>query len=922
MNHTDTPSTAPRPKPWNRTAHFISGMVMVLFGPAVSASVVAWLCWLAGFQHRSIFFWIPISPVLYFVWLNVLLLFYDAETTLLAPFFKRPRRYHELEDARNDRQFMIAIGLYSRGIMLTSLPLMSLLILLPGFGRLILRAYSTRLFLGKNSPVGGFISDPDLTTIGSDVVFGYFCKITAHSLIRSADGFLVYQTAPIELGDGCTIGGSSLVEMGAKIGAHSLIEHGSRVAPFTIVPAGEVWGGNPAVFRRKREDGLHASKPAEAAPVIAQVHGEIPALIARALSLPEGSVTRETGAKNCLAWDSMGKMFIGAAVHDCYGITLPPDTVFKLDSVADVERAVVAATRPASARDIESFSLPAHPELLPLLDPAKTIAALAAKPPKTSGEPLGILVASTFVCHPLATALQLYAGAFGIRTDIQFLEFNQVAQALLSADSPFRKNRAGLNVVLVRGEDLMPAGGGSAAEQARQLLGAIKSFASDGGQLLVSDLPPSPELDPGRKNEFAKLRLNWREELESLDGIQILPFADLIEEIGAANARDAQMGTAASAPFSAAVYQRLGVAIAREARRLRMPPKKVVAVDADGTLWGGVIAEDGVGGIQVSDDPAGRGHKLLQAALLDLKKRGILLVLASKNEAADIWAALEKHPGMLLRREDFAAARINWQPKSQNLREIAGELNLDSSSFVFLDDKPAERLEVETNCPEVTVVPLPTEAALYAETLSKLWLFDGAGGTREDELRSDYMRKEAERKQLRESSANLQDYLQSLELQVVLRRAQPDDFARVAQLSERTSQFNLSLKRHSAAELRDLAASCEIWVVSAKDRLGDYGTVGASICRRVGDALVMETLLTSCRALGCGVEDAFLHAMATHGKTAGAKVLCAHFVQGPRNQPIKAFLTRTGFGSGKNGTYELDLSIIPQLPEHVRLAVT
>jgi FkbH-like protein len=377
------------------------------------------------------------------------------------------------------------------------------------------------------------------------------------------------------------------------------------------------------------------------------------------------------------------------------------------------------------------------------------------------------------------------------------------------------------------------------------------------------------------------------------------------------------MELAASVPYSAAVYQRLGISVARAVRRMRVPAKKVLALDCDGTLWGGVLAEDGV---QLGDDSAGRSFRALQSQILSLKKQGILLVLVSKNEAEDVWNVLDHNPDMVLRRKDFAAARINWQRKSQNLRELAAELNLGLDSFVLLDDDPVEQMEVEANCPQVTVIPLNPNVERSA-ILPRLWLFDGIGATHEDSRRHDYVQAETQRNSLKENAGDLQSYLRSLDLKVSMRKAREEDLPRITQLIQKTNQFNLSLRRRSMPDLRALPPEFDTWVVSVRDRFGDYGLVGACISRPANGALDLDSLVVSCRALGRGVEEAFLHGLAQKARAQGTGGLMAHYVEGPRNQPIKIFLTKSGFSPGANGDFRIELSRVSAVPSHLQLEI-
>jgi FkbH-like protein len=473
-------------------------------------------------------------------------------------------------------------------------------------------------------------------------------------------------------------------------------------------------------------------------------------------------------------------------------------------------------------------------------------------------------------------------------------------------------------VGLVRPEDLPGESEEERRQAASQLLDAIAKFVAETrSTLLVSDLPPV--LSKPASSDDDELRLWWRRELETTKGVEVLGFSEIVEEIGKVAARDLQMEVAASAPFSAVVYQRLGMGIARAVRRLRIPPKKVIAMDCDGTLWGGVVGEDGREGIQLGDDMASRGHLALQRELLSLERRGVLLVLASRNLPEDVWGVVDEHPSMLIRRKDIAAARINWKPKSANLRELASELKLGLDSFVFLDDNPVERLEVENNCPGVTVVPLPTEATEFAGVMSRLWLFDGAGATQEDHHRQEFVRQERDRQTLKISANGLESYLSSLELKARLWRAREEDLERVSQLTQKTNQFNLSLKRRSLPEIRALSPEYEIRVISAADRYGDYGMIGVAISRREQEAVVLDSLLVSCRALGRGVEEAFLYGLLAQARSNGAKVMRAPFVDGPRNQPMKDFLARNGFKANGGLGYELELPEHSTAPRHLKL---
>jgi FkbH-like protein len=240
---------------------------------------------------------------------------------------------------------------------------------------------------------------------------------------------------------------------------------------------------------------------------------------------------------------------------------------------------------------------------------------------------------------------------------------------------------------------------------------------------------------------------------------------------------------------------------------------------------------------------------------------------------------------------------------------------------VFLDDSAVEREEVKANAPEVTVVPLPEDPARFAEMLGRLWCFDATGVTAEDGARTELVSDEARRRKLQEQAGGLEAFLASLELAVEVRAPSERDLPRVAQLTQKTNQFNLSLKRRSLPEVQETQSSSAILILGARDRLGDYGLVGVAIFECNEDRLLVDTFLMSCRALGRGVEDALLSALFEAARRAGCAAVVAPFREGPRNQQTKAFFLRAGFADS-NGTFSMPVAKAPSPPRHLRLSLT
>ena len=928
------------------------GILALLLHLVGSALVTAGILHATGFtQVRSVVIWIASAPVLYLLWLLVLVLLFMAEAQILSRLAPKPRRLSAGDGPRAMLRLVGLAGFYRRAIMLASLPLTATLFQIPGLRTLILLAYAPSAHIGKRVVVYGRILDPDLTHIGDGAVIGANASLVAHTMTTGSDGKLFYASAPITIGPGAVVGGESFIAMGVTVGEGAVIELGSTVVPYTVVPPREVWGGNPAVFLRRRpgaahdeqvrqdEPRQHSTPQAAAGGPPAPAEEEIRRLVAEALDLPLDRVRDDLGQANCLQWDSLGQMALAAAVYDRFGVTLSHEQVFSIRTLPDLVRAVHS---PAPLPHLvplphledgsaELVSPPEDPEMLPLLDHEAATRSLArrdhGRARLSSWMEMPIAIAASFTAEPLAASLKLWSRAFGVDAQVRFCDFDQVVQVLLSPDSPLHADPGGMKVVLVRPEDLPGSTREERSGSAARVLEAVEQFASTtagGGALVVGTLPPpvSDHFEASTK-EVEGLRVTWHQRLAGTAGVEVLHFAAVVERVGTASAASPGFDVIARAPYSPRVYQELGIELARLVRRRSglFAPAKVIALDCDGTLWGGVVAEDGPDGIELGPDGRGRGYQLFQKALLRLKERGVLLALVSRNEEVDVWEVFDHHPGMVLARRDIAAWRIDWADKSESLRELAEELNLGLDSIVFVDDDPAIRLEVIARAPQVKVVPLSGEPEQYAGTLGRLWLFDRGLATAEDLDRTRMIQQEGKRRRSRETVPCIEDYLRQLELRVDFRRAGEADLPRVAQLTQKTNQFNLSLRRRSLEEIQALGPEVETYVVSARDRFGDYGTIGVGILAPAGereDAVELDTLLVSCRALGRGIEQAFLERLCKVARARGARRLKAPFVKGPRNQPVLRFLRQGGFVAQDGDVLQRPLEKEIVVPGHIQ----
>jgi FkbH-like protein len=349
--------------------------------------------------------------------------------------------------------------------------------------------------------------------------------------------------------------------------------------------------------------------------------------------------------------------------------------------------------------------------------------------------------------------------------------------------------------------------------------------------------------------------------------------------------------------------------------------RKLVVLDLDDTLWGGIVGDVGWQSLRLGGhDAVGEALVDFQRALKALTRRGILLALCSKNTEAVALEAIRSHPEMVLRENDFAARRINWNDKARNVAEIAQELNLGLQSIVFIDDNPVERARVREALPEVLVPDWPTDPANYSSALSKLRCFDQASFTAEDASRTRLYAEEKQRETLKAEVGSLEGWLRSLELRVRAARLSPENLTRTAQLLNKTNQLNLSTRRLTEAELVEWerAGRREVWTISVSDRFGDAGLTGiASVEVDGGVARIVDYVL-SCRVMGRKVEEALVHLAVTRARALGAADVQARLLPTAKNLPCVEFWKRSGFSEAEPNLFRWRDTEYP-LPEVIAL---
>ena len=403
----------------------------------------------------------------------------------------------------------------------------------------------------------------------------------------------------------------------------------------------------------------------------------------------------------------------------------------------------------------------------------------------------------------------------------------------------------------------------------------------------------------GRTRVIEELNLRLRDAAPS--HVSILDVAALQRECGMAAWSDENAWTRYRQHPGNAALPALAEAQMAHVRAILGLTKKVLVTDLDNTLWGGVIGEDGLAGIKIGPgSPAGEEYLRLQRYMLDLKRRGILLAVCSKNNPEDARLPFEQHKDMALHLDDFAVFRANWEDKATNIRRAAEELSLGLDSFVFLDDNPLEREWVRCSLPNVSVVELGPTVFHYVRDLDSARYFHTLSLSSEDLKRADSYRIEAQREGLRASAASLEEFLSQLQLQAAVLPVNAAHLARVTQLINKTNQFNLTTRRYTEEEVRRIAGDPACWAAAFElsDRMDTYGLIGVMLCKPAdgsSHSWEIDTWLMSCRTLGRQMERFMFDRLLEAARDRGIRTLIGVYRPTQKNVLVKDLYEQLGW---------------------------
>jgi FkbH-like protein len=404
-------------------------------------------------------------------------------------------------------------------------------------------------------------------------------------------------------------------------------------------------------------------------------------------------------------------------------------------------------------------------------------------------------------------------------------------------------------------------------------------------------------------------------------GAYLLDLSEVSGMAGRANFYDMRNYYWTKQPFSEEGLRVLCEHLWAGVRALSSGAKKVIVLDLDNTLWGGVVGETGPLGVALGDSPEGDAFRSFQRMLKGLAKRGVILAIASKNNLADALEVFEKNRDMVLSLDDFGAYEINWEPKGTTLARMAQSLRLGLDSFVFFDDNPAEREQVRQALPEVEVVDVPEDPAEYARALESALFFEAISLTAEDRQRTEQYVVERKRRALEASAGSLQDYLRSLEMVGDAHLIDAADLPRVVQLLAKTNQFNLTTRRHSREDVVELLSRPGSLGVTLRlsDRFGDHGLVAVLLvvpdARSPREAARIDTWLMSCRVIGRTAEQFLLRMVLDRCREKGYSRIIGEYLPTKKNAIVAGLYEELGFRKvdgdqdGRDGRlYALELS--------------
>lgn len=559
--------------------------------------------------------------------------------------------------------------------------------------------------------------------------------------------------------------------------------------------------------------------------------------------------------------------------------------------------------------------------------------------------PFRLAVLSNSTIDFIVPALIATAARHGIALEVIQPSYDQVAQEALTPDSSVNGSRPDgvLFALDYRALPLKLALGDSEAASAvvQGAIGYLHALragikANSNAVCIFQSFAPPPEslfgsLDRALPGTLRSLLDNINRELvQSIPGSGdvLLDVAAIAETVGLSEWHNPQLWNMAKFSFSDALIPLYADHVGRTLAAIRGMSKKVLILDLDNTVWGGVIGDDGIQGIKVAQgDARGEAHRAVQRLALDLRDRGIVLAVSSKNSDGVAREPFQNHPEMLLRLEHIAVFQANWDDKATNIKAIAEELSLGLDAMVFLDDNPVERGLVRQLLPQVAVPELPEEPSYYSRTLAAAGYFEATAFADEDLNRAGFYQDNAKRASLQKQIDGVDAYLASLDMTITFQPFDATGRARIVQLINKSNQYNLTTRRYTEHEVTAAENDPEVFTLQSRltDTFGDNGMISVVICRPDGMGIwFIDTWLMSCRVLGRKVEHMVLREILTHARTAGVRKLIGIYKPTERNKLVVDHYAKLGFSqtsAEESGLTRWELLVDAANPDSARMKV-
>ncbi|MCK1364139.1 HAD-IIIC family phosphatase [Bradyrhizobium sp. 62] len=571
-------------------------------------------------------------------------------------------------------------------------------------------------------------------------------------------------------------------------------------------------------------------------------------------------------------------------------------------------------------------------------------ANFAAEARKNGLLPVRILILSASTASHMSDALIGTAIRFKFLLDVTIAEYEEPEPWLDRNGAALKKNPP--DFVLVASDNRMlrltsPLGDEAVTAQiVEAALGRIRRIAevaeaATGRPIILQTLAADPDavqfnMDLGLAGSPRYLASEFNRRLAHLSRQEsrlVLDVNALAGLVGQSAWSAGRYWYAAKYPFATAMIPLYADNVMRILAAQMGRSRRVLVLDLDNTMWGGIVGDDGIEGLELGNGSAlGEAHSALQRMALSLKERGIILCVSSKNDEAIALDAFRNHPEMILKEDDIVAFRVNWEDKAANIKAIADALDLGLDSFVFLDDNPAERKRVRDALPAVAVPELPEDPSDWLPVFQAAGYFEQAGFSKEDQLRAGFNKANALRAAQLERIGDHNDYLRSLGMTLSIAPFDGAGRKRIAQLISKSNQFNLTTRRYSDAEIAALESRLDVFTIQARleDIFGDNGMISTVICRRTGQAWEVDSWIMSCRVLGRRVEEAILQYLVEQARLRGISAITGRYIPTAKNGLVRDHFSRLGFvqaGTQEDGETTWRLFIDDYVHKNLPLSV-